>query len=42
LENVRPSWIVANGTVDEFQGEEFYFVNARSVEEIPLPFQLSI
>ena len=20
---IRPSWIVANGTVDEFQGEEF-------------------
>jgi Holliday junction resolvase len=39
---IRPSWIVANGTVDDFQGEEFYFVNARSVEKIPLPFQPSI
>ena len=39
---IRPGWIVANGTVDEFQGEESYFVKARSVEKIPLPFQLSI
>jgi hypothetical protein len=39
---ISPNWIVANGTVDEFQDEEFYFVNARSVEKIPLPFQLSI
>jgi len=32
----------ANGTVDELQGEEFYFVNAVSVEKKRLPFQLSI
>jgi Holliday junction resolvase len=41
-QTIRPSWIVANGTIDEFQGEEYYFVNAKSVEKIPLPFQLSI
>jgi hypothetical protein len=26
---IRPSWIVANGTVDEFQSEEFYKWNAK-------------
>ena len=39
---IRPSWIVANGTVDDFQGEDFYLVDARSVEKIALPFQLNI
>jgi len=39
---IRPSWIVANGKVNEFQAEELHFVNARSVEKTPLPFQLSI
>jgi len=32
----------ANGTVDDFQGEQFYSVNAKSAEKINLPFQLSM
>ncbi len=39
---IRPSWIVAYGTVDELQGEDVYLVDARSVEKIPLPFKLNI
>ncbi len=38
---LRPSWIVANGTVEEFQSKDYYVVNARAVEKIVLPLQLT-